>query len=89
MILVDNFYEILKKNKVNFFTGVPDSVLKLFLKKVSKLNKEEHVAVLIENKTFFEKQKKLNINNNNICISSKKISKKIYQVFKSYNKVYN
>jgi len=64
MILVDNFYEILKK------TNKP-------------------VAVLIENKTFFEKQKKLNINNNNICISSKKVPKKIYQVFKSYNKVYN
>ncbi len=48
MILVKNFYKVLKKNKVNFFTGVPDSVLKLFLKKLSKLNKESHVEVFNE-----------------------------------------
>ena len=38
MICPDEFLKFLKKKKITFFTGVPDSVLEDFLEKVSKLN---------------------------------------------------
>ena len=30
MIFVENLIRVLKKNKIDFFTGVPDSILKNF-----------------------------------------------------------
>ncbi len=41
MILVENLLNTLKKNKINFFTGVPDSILKIFCNFVEKLPKKK------------------------------------------------
>ena len=46
MFLVENLVKILKKNRIDFFTGVPDSVLKnlsIFLENFS--NKKHVIAV--------------------------------------------
>ena len=43
MILVENLINILKKNKVNFFTGVPDSILKDFSNYVEGFSKKQHI----------------------------------------------
>ena len=48
MIKINSLINILKKNNSNFFTGVPDSVLKLFLEKISKLKKKRHVETFNE-----------------------------------------
>ena len=48
MIDVDNFLEFLAKKKITFFTGVPDSVLKFFLQRVSQLEKKDHVETFNE-----------------------------------------
>ena len=39
------FYNFLKKNNINFFTGVPDSLLKNFICLFDKKKKEEHLSV--------------------------------------------
>ena len=39
------FYKSLKKNKINFFTGVPDSLLKNFLSQFEKKKLNEHLSV--------------------------------------------
>ena len=44
----EKFFNFLLKKKINFFTGVPDSVLKFFLKRISKLNKKRHVETFNE-----------------------------------------
>jgi len=36
MIFVENLLNIFKNNKINFFTGVPDSILKEFSSYVEK-----------------------------------------------------
>ena len=43
MFVVENFIKFLKKKKINFFTGVPDSVLKNFSTCIEK-NKEHIIA---------------------------------------------
>ena len=44
MIKVENFLKFLNKNGVNFFTGVPDSLLKNFCLLIEKrLNKKNHI----------------------------------------------
>ena len=43
MIQVKNLFKILKKNKINFFTGVPDSILKNFSSHLEKLKNNQHV----------------------------------------------
>ena len=43
MILVENLINILKKNKINFFTGVPDSILKNFSNYVEDFSKKHHI----------------------------------------------
>jgi phosphonopyruvate decarboxylase len=43
MILVENIIDILKKNKINFFTGVPDSILKNFSNYVEGFSKKQHI----------------------------------------------
>ena len=41
------FYNFLKKNNVNFFTGVPDSLLKNFISIFDK-KKKEHLSEMKE-----------------------------------------
>ena len=48
MILVNDFLNNLKKNKVSFFTGVPDSILKDFCNHLDKLPKKKHVIAVNE-----------------------------------------
>jgi phosphonopyruvate decarboxylase len=48
MICPNEFLKFLKKKKITFFTGVPDSVLEDFLEKVSKLKKTNHVETFNE-----------------------------------------
>ena len=39
------FYNLLRKNNINFFTGVPDSLLKNFISLFEKKKKKEHLSV--------------------------------------------
>jgi len=48
MILVENLLNILKKNKINFFTGVPDSILKKFSSAVEKFSSKQHIVAVNE-----------------------------------------
>jgi len=48
MILVENLINTLKKNKINFFTGVPDSILKDFSSYVESYSKNKHVITTNE-----------------------------------------
>ena len=48
MILVENLIEVLKKNKINFFTGVPDSILKNLSYYLDKLPKHRHIIATNE-----------------------------------------
>jgi len=43
MILVENLIKVLKKNKISFFSGVPDSILKHFSSHLEKFSKKKHV----------------------------------------------
>jgi len=43
MILVENLIKILKKNKISFYTGVPDSILTSLSKKLEKFSIKKHV----------------------------------------------
>lgn len=45
MINVDNFFKFLKNNKVNFYTGVPDSILKKTKRHFENLNFNNHIPV--------------------------------------------
>jgi phosphonopyruvate decarboxylase len=48
MIKVEKFFKILKENKINFFSGVPDSVLKDAKIHLSKINKKNHIIAANE-----------------------------------------
>ncbi len=48
MILVDEFTKFLKDNKINFFTGVPDSCLKEFTTYLEKFKKKNHLISINE-----------------------------------------
>ena len=48
MILVENLINTLKKNKINFFTGVPDSILKNFSSHIENFPKDNHVIATSE-----------------------------------------
>ena len=41
-------YKNIKKNKINFFTGVPDSVLKNLSKVISNYDKSKHIIATNE-----------------------------------------
>ena len=43
MILVENLIKILKKNKIDFFSGVPDSILKNFSSAIENYPKKKHI----------------------------------------------
>ena len=48
MIFVENFLATLKRNKINFFTGVPDSVLKNLSVSLEVNNNSEHQIAVNE-----------------------------------------
>lgn len=48
MIFTEDLIKVLKKNKISFFTGVPDSVLTALSSKIDKLNKSKHVMAVNE-----------------------------------------
>ena len=48
MIYVNDLIQTLKKNKISFFTGVPDSILKEFTKSFDKPNNLKHVTAVNE-----------------------------------------
>ena len=45
---VENFKKILRKNKINFFTGVPDSILKNLSKYLENYPSQKHVIATNE-----------------------------------------
>ncbi len=48
MIEVENLLKVLKKSKVDFFTGVPDSILKKFSIYIDKYSQKKHVIATNE-----------------------------------------
>ena len=48
MILVENLINTLKKNKINFFTGVPDSILKHFSSFIENFSRKKHIIATNE-----------------------------------------
>lgn len=48
MIGVGKLIKILKKNKINFFTGVPDSILKNFSSQIENYERKKHVIAANE-----------------------------------------
>ena len=48
MILLKDLLNNLKKNKISFFTGVPDSILKDFCNYLTKLPKKQHIIAVNE-----------------------------------------
>ncbi len=48
MIFVEDLVKIIKKNKINFFTGVPDSILKNFSIYLQNNSKEKHLVATNE-----------------------------------------
>jgi len=48
MIFVQDLLNTLKKNKINFYTGVPDSVLKKLSNHFNKLDKTKHIIAANE-----------------------------------------
>jgi hypothetical protein len=43
MILIKELLNTLKKNKISFYTGVPDSILKDLSSHFNSLNKTKHI----------------------------------------------
>ena len=48
MILVNELLNTLKKNKISFYTGVPDSVLKNLSNYFDRLDKTKHIIAVNE-----------------------------------------
>ena len=48
MVLVENLLKILKRNNIDFYTGVPDSILKNFSSKINGFSKNKHVIATSE-----------------------------------------
>ena len=48
MFVVKNIIKILKGSNINFFTGVPDSILKNLSSSLSRLGKKNHVITANE-----------------------------------------
>ena len=48
MILIKELLNTLKKNKISFYTGVPDSILKDLSSHFNSLNKTEHIIAVNE-----------------------------------------
>ena len=48
MLFVEDLLNKLKKNKISFYTGVPDSILKNLSLHLDKLNKSNHIIAVNE-----------------------------------------
>ena len=48
MIEVNNLIKFLKKNRIEFFTGVPDSILKNFSLKIENYSSKKHIIATNE-----------------------------------------
>ena len=48
MIKAEKIIKILKKNKIDFYTGIPDSILKSLSKALSGYNKNKHIIATNE-----------------------------------------
>ena len=48
MVFVENLFNLLKKSNINFFTGVPDSILKNFSIYLENLNLKQHIIATSE-----------------------------------------
>ena len=48
MFFVENFIKALRKNKIEFFTGVPDSILKNLSKYLENYSNRKHVIATNE-----------------------------------------
>ena len=48
MIYTEDLLKNFLSNNINFFTGVPDSILKNFLSKINKYNKDKHIVAVNE-----------------------------------------
>ena len=48
MVFAEHFLNFLNKKKISFFTGVPDSVLKLLTLPLEKLSKFKHIIATNE-----------------------------------------
>ena len=48
MIEVNNLIKFLKKNRIEFFTGVPDSILKNFSLKIENYSSKKHIITTNE-----------------------------------------
>ena len=48
MVFVENLFNTLKKSNINFFTGVPDSILKNFSIYLENLNFKQHIVATNE-----------------------------------------
>ena len=48
MFFVENFIKALRKNKIEFFTGVPDSILKHLSKYLENYSNRKHVIATNE-----------------------------------------
>ncbi len=48
MIESKDLINLLKKNKINFFSGVPDSILKNFSKNIENYPKKKHLIATSE-----------------------------------------
>ena len=46
MIEVNNLIKFLKKNRIEFFTGVPDSILKNFSLKIENYSSKKNILLL-------------------------------------------
>ena len=80
MILVEQLFNTLKKNKISFFTGVPDSILKNLLGYFNKFNSSKHIIAVNEGAAisigigYYLSSKK-----NSLCKSSKFWFRKCYK----------
>ena len=48
MILTQELLKTIKKNKINFFSGVPDSILKNLSNKLDRFSKKNHIIAANE-----------------------------------------
>ena len=48
MINVNNLIKFFKKNKIDFFTGVPDSILRNFSLKIDNFPSKKHIIATNE-----------------------------------------
>ena len=84
MVLTNDLFTILKKNKISFFTGVPDSILKNLSDHFSKMDKSKHIVAVNEGSAVsigignYLSTKKISCVYNSHMYSYKQIGKQFY-----------